>query len=308
MAKSEEIKIEEIKRLLRRLDRALPPAPPASQTASDLASLQFETSSDEAQLPVVSLVRSSLSGVATARRESGPALAQVSNAATMRTVLLAAGVSAAVSGSIAFLVFNNSGPVMLTEAPSSPSAPARQPSPTSEAASIPPVVVPTPSEARRVAAAVPDIDAHQATEVAATPAPSETRPLETGSPEPPEPPKEAASQEPAPEPMPANKTDGQTLAALDASQFLHRGLNMLDSGNVSTAQLLLERAAELGNGQAAFALATTYDGAPGAPRSGSAVRPNVELAWRWYERAQELGIEGAQKRLDELKKGAASGG
>ena len=161
----------------------------------------------------------------------------------------------------------------------------------------------------RVEASTPATDVHQAaTEATATPVPPETRPLETGSPERVEPPKEAVPKQAAQERASANKADGQSLAALDASQFLRRGLNMLDSGNVSAAQLLLERAAELGNGQAAFALATTYDGAPGAPRSASTVRPNVELAWRWYERAQELGVEGAGRRLDELKKGVSSGG
>lgn len=90
------------------------------------------------------------------------------------------------------------------------------------------------------------------------------------------------------------------LDQLDASQLLQRGLVMLSRGNVRAAQLLLERAADLGSGEAAFALATTYDGAPGAPRPGSEVRPNADQALRWYARARELGAKDAGKRLTEL--------
>lgn len=96
------------------------------------------------------------------------------------------------------------------------------------------------------------------------------------------------------------------LVELDAEQFLRRGLLMLSRGNVGAAQLLLERAADLGNGEAAFTLAGTYDGTPGGPRPGSEVRPNADLALRWYARAQELGVEAARKRLSELKDGTAA--
>ena len=99
----------------------------------------------------------------------------------------------------------------------------------------------------------------------------------------------------------------EALAELDASQFLRRGLLMLDGGSVGAAQLLLERAAELGSGDAAFALATTYDGAPGAPRrTAAAARPNADLAMRWYARAEELGVAEARKRISELKQGSTT--
>lgn len=100
---------------------------------------------------------------------------------------------------------------------------------------------------------------------------------------------------------PDMKPDAGTLAKLDASQLLHRGRIMLSRHNVRAAQLLLERAADLGSGEAAFALATTYDDAPGAPRQGPEVRPNADLALRWYALAQELGVKDAGKRLTELK-------
>jgi hypothetical protein len=314
MSKPEEIKLEEIKRLLRRLDKTPPPAPQASQATSDFAPLQFEARYGDEALPsaMPSFAGPSLSNPVVAPRGGGTV--QGPTGASVRTILLAAGVSAAVSGSLAYLFFSNNAPrpATFTEAPIAPTASARQSDPIASASvvSSPPAFFPSPpSDAMRVEAFAPDTDLHQpAAEVTATPALPEARPLETASPEPAPPPKEAPPQQAAPERAPANKTDSQTLAALDASQYLRRGLNMLDSGNVSAAQLLLERGAELGNGQAAFALATTYDGAPGAPRNASTVRPNVELAWRWYERAQELGVEAAGKRLDELKKSVTSGG
>jgi TPR repeat protein len=316
MTKPEEIKLDEIKRLLRRLDKTPPPGSPASQAASDFAPPQFATRySEEAQPSTMQpFAGPSISNPIAAYRGAAPAPTQAPTGASVRTILLAAGVSAVVSGSLAYLVFSDSTPrpAMITQVPATPAVDTGQPAPTSPAsvAPISPAFLPSPpSESMRAEAAAPATDVQEAaTEVTATPEPPETRPLETGSPERVEPPKETAPQQAAQERASTSNADGQTLAALDASQFLRRGLNMLDSGNVSAAQLLLERAAELGNGQAAFALATTYDGAPGAPRSASTVRPNVELAWRWYERAQELGIEDAGRRLAELKKGVSSGG
>lgn len=259
---------------------------------------------------------------------------EASASATLRTVLLAAGVSAAVSLSVIALVLYQNGaprPAMLPQASLALLSGAGEAGRSTDLGSIPPAATPVPEEAKPDAAAPKDVEAPKAPEghqtVAAAPThgppmeaatPLETGPAETGSTEGAEPPPEqAAPKEAVSEDTSistpqggsaASSTDGQALAALDATQFLRRGLNMLASGNVSAAQLLLQRSAELGNGEAAYALATTYDGAPGAPRSGSAVRPNSDLAWRWYERAQELGVADARKRLDELKKASSSSG
>lgn len=113
----------------------------------------------------------------------------------------------------------------------------------------------------------------------------------------------AASPEAKPDPMPPADTSRTVVAELDASQFLRRGLLMLNRGSIGAAQLLLERAADLGSGEAAFTLASTYDGAPGAPgapQSAPELQPNAGLALRWYARAQELGVEEAGRRLAEL--------
>lgn len=301
MATPDDAKLDELKRLLRRLDKALPPSHVAPQL--------LQSSALHSTPP------------------PGRASRQAAHGTALRTIVLAAGVSMIVSLSVVALLLHGTAPlqhILTALAPSTigdripllrreePPQPERQhaaPAPVTETAALGPVdetpAGPPHDTAPTHAASAPSAATEQ--QIAA-PSPPETEPVvdapspatpevET-SPEPvPAGPADAADDTPSPEAPPPS----YALAELDASQFLQRGLNMLSSGNIEAAQLLLERAADLGNGDAAFALASTYDGSPGAPRSGLAVRPNSRLALRWYERAQALGIEAAQKRLGELK-------
>lgn len=91
------------------------------------------------------------------------------------------------------------------------------------------------------------------------------------------------------------------IADLDAGEFFRRGRRLLRDGNAGAAQLLLERAAELGSGEAAFDLATTYDGTRNAESPGAPLLLNIALARRWYERAAELGVAEARERLSALE-------
>jgi hypothetical protein len=305
MASSEDAKLDELKRLLRRLDKALPPSPPA-QEATPLGS--------EPE-PVLAAAASPASGSA------------------FRTVLVAAGVSALVSMSTFALFFGDviapqrfeiasgtwkeeirrtaeqvlglisgdgrKAPDKVPEAKDQ--AP---PKPDERVAAAEVMVAPPPPVASAIVekAAAPDGESSPV-----APAVIEEPASPTVEPSPPEPAAQAPATEAKPKEPVAHDATGEALAELDASQFLRRGLLMLDGGSVGAAQLLLERAAELGSGDAAFALATTYDGAPGAPRrTSAAARPNADLAMRWYARAEELGIEEARKRISELKQGSAS--
>lgn len=81
-----------------------------------------------------------------------------------------------------------------------------------------------------------------------------------------------------------------------AQRIMKKGDEQLEEGNVSAARLLYERAAEAGLGQAAMALAATYDAAELA-RLGLRVDPDAAQARRWYERARQLGAPGAEERL-----------
>lgn len=323
MAGSDAGQLDELKRLLRRLDKAQLPSP------SDKTGQVFQQLSP-------------------ARNGATPigASGQASNATVLRTIVLASGVSLIVSLGVVALLFHDVIPLRRFVAAHALSkgdeqrAPARadgssvggnrRPAAIAETAALQtetetaPLVQPeqkpsggvtegfappsdTPAAAQEQTSVSPPMEKGVATEVAPVAATAEPdapaqppSPLLAATPETP-----AAAASPVAETDTASPTvaEGHALAELDADQFLRRGLLMLNSGSVSAAQLLLERAADLGSGDAAFALASTYDGAPGAPRTGPAVRPNAGLALRWYERAQVLGVGEARKRLAELKDG-----
>jgi hypothetical protein len=295
MATPDDEKLDELKRLLRRLDKALPPA------------------------------HGEPSGLQGSRVESSR---QAHRGAALRTIALAGSVSMIVSLGVVALLLYGTTPLRHVLAVLSPSpieirssalekdAPPeeeRQPAPVTETAALRPADETTadhPSQDKTSTASGPSATTGQRISAPSpigsvpdveTPSPASPAPESTATPEPAEQTQtgEDTPSTGAPHPPPA-------LVELDASQFLRRGLNMLSSGNIEAGQLLLERAADLGSGDAAFALASTYDGDPGAPRHDLAVRPNARLAVRWYERARALGIEAAQKRLDELKAGPGS--
>jgi hypothetical protein len=281
--------------MLHRLDKAMQASPPggAMQGVTPLIPTGQETAITPQQAGA---------GI----RNQGP----TSTAA--RTAILAASVSAAVSLGLFALVF---GGVTTPQRPVTVRASAEGESPVAAAASEPRMAY-APSEQSKQAAKQAALEALQAPlpwspgQMATTPkvevkseaAPTTLKAASTAS---------VVVADIAPTIPPAThkpevSPSASSTADLDAVQLLRRGLNMLSSGNVNAAQLLLERAADLGSGDAAYALATTYDAAPGAPRTGADVRPNIELALRWYERASELGIEGARKRLSKLKKSSIS--
>jgi TPR repeat protein len=62
----------------------------------------------------------------------------------------------------------------------------------------------------------------------------------------------------------------------------------------------LQRAAEAGDPQAAFALATTYDPILLEARRVIGVVPDIAVARAWYEKAKEFGSTDASLRLQLL--------
>lgn len=273
MAESDAEKLDELKRVLRRLDKTLTRAPEPSQPAH---------------------VR------------SGPA--GRGNATVLRTVLLAGSVSLIVSFAVATLIFHN--------------APERRfvvsegqlPVVEKNAGDADPQELQTGPQVPRQASGDITPQPPAATPAASVQVPNApSPPIETGGTVKTDPASDARTAAPThPEPTLDNATTAQmsrtALVELDAAQFTRRGLLMLSRGSIGAAQLLLERAADLGSGEAAFALASTYDGAPGAPRHGPEIRPNEDLALRWYARAETLGVEEASKRLAALKKGETAPG
>jgi hypothetical protein len=86
----------------------------------------------------------------------------------------------------------------------------------------------------------------------------------------------------------------------DIAFFTARAQELITAGDLSSARLLLQRAADAGDARAALTLGSTYD--PAALRKlGMRQAPaDTTLARIWYEKARELGAPEAAGRLDRL--------
>jgi hypothetical protein len=92
--------------------------------------------------------------------------------------------------------------------------------------------------------------------------------------------------------VPLRRLDREEIADL-----LKRGEEFVAAGNLGPARLALRRAAEAGDSQAAFVLATTYDPILLETRRVIGVVPDIAMARAWYEKAKEFGSTDASLRL-----------
>jgi TPR repeat protein len=100
----------------------------------------------------------------------------------------------------------------------------------------------------------------------------------------------------ASEPRRAMRPDQrQAMASLVA-----RGKELLLNGDFSSARLILQRAADAGEADAALTLGSTYDPSTLAQLGVRSQVANVDLARTWYEKAQEFGSTEASVRLKML--------
>ncbi len=151
--------------------------------------------------------------------------------------------------------------------PAAPSAPSRVEAPTA-----PPE--PAPKAAPAVIAAPPPSPR--------VPPP----PAVIATPLPPAPP--PAAKPPPPSAKPAVPTPSPE--ALQRARGFHaRGQVLLDGGDIASARLLFERAADAGLWEGALAMGSTFDTAELSRRRTVGVRPDHAEARRWYERARDLG-------------------
>lgn len=87
----------------------------------------------------------------------------------------------------------------------------------------------------------------------------------------------------------------------EALQLHVLGLQRLEEGNVTAARSFFERAALAGLARSALALADTYDPEELTKLKVIGLKPDVEAARKWYEKAYELGAVGeASERLQRL--------
>jgi hypothetical protein len=119
------------------------------------------------------------------------------------------------------------------------------------------------------------------------------------------PPKRAAA---APPPAPTVRPDrppsrGPQLPPeikARAEKLVSQGQRHLDQGNIGAARLFFQRAAETGFALGAIRLAATFDPVELSRLNAQGVRPDLDEARRWYERARELGAPEAEERLARL--------
>lgn len=95
---------------------------------------------------------------------------------------------------------------------------------------------------------------------------------------------------------PARRMDSEELANL-----MSRARSLLQSGDISPARLLLERAAEGQEASAALMLAQTYDPTVLGTQDIRNITPDPAMARHWYQRAAQLGSVDAQRRLSQLQ-------
>jgi hypothetical protein len=94
---------------------------------------------------------------------------------------------------------------------------------------------------------------------------------------------------------PARQMDPDEFATL-----MQRAKALLAVGDISSARLLLERAAEAPDASAALMLAQTYDPQRLGAADVRSIVPEPAKARAWYQKAAQLGSADAQRRLAQL--------
>ena len=97
---------------------------------------------------------------------------------------------------------------------------------------------------------------------------------------------------------------GRRLDPDELTTLLKRGQELFETGDLSSARLLLRRAAEARDPRAALILAATYDPIVLKELGVYGAAPDVAMAQAWYEKAREFGSREAPRRLELLQTGS----
>ena len=114
-------------------------------------------------------------------------------------------------------------------------------------------------------------------------------------------PVQSFSERPAAPSRAASSEASRQLDAQELKNLMQRAEIALENRDFAAARLLLRRAAESGDPQAAIALAATYD--PGVLKQLGALgaQANADRAREWYRKAADWGSPEASRRLLELQ-------
>jgi hypothetical protein len=95
----------------------------------------------------------------------------------------------------------------------------------------------------------------------------------------------------------------KVIRALDPEEIkllTRQGQQLAATGDLVTARILFQRAAEVGDATAAMALGATYDPNVLAQLGVAGMAANVEKARSWYRKAESQGSAEATRRLHAL--------
>jgi TPR repeat protein len=95
---------------------------------------------------------------------------------------------------------------------------------------------------------------------------------------------------------PARRLDADELATL-----MKRAKGLIAIGDIASARLLLERAADAQEASAALLLAQTYDPAVLGAQDTRSITPDPAAARSWYQKAAQLGSLDARQRLAQMQ-------
>jgi len=96
---------------------------------------------------------------------------------------------------------------------------------------------------------------------------------------------------------PARRLEADELAAL-----MKRAKGLIAIGDIASARLLLERAADAQEASAALLLAQTYDPVVLGAQDTRSITPDPAAARTWYQKAAQLGSSDATQRLAQMQK------
>jgi hypothetical protein len=109
--------------------------------------------------------------------------------------------------------------------------------------------------------------------------------------------------------VPADPSPSALQRHLDDEEvilLLKRGKDLIASGDLAAARLVLQRGADANHAEAALALGATYDPFVLRELKVYGFMPDAVMARVWYEKAIELGSPAAPRRLDMLTQGTAT--
>jgi hypothetical protein len=91
-----------------------------------------------------------------------------------------------------------------------------------------------------------------------------------------------------------------TLGSEQLARLIKRGLEFLKDGDIAASRLVLRRAADAGNAQAALMLGATFDPIVLGELGVFGLTSDRATARAWYQKAMEFGSVEASRRIDRL--------